>query len=215
MPLPKAVLAACLANVQKDAKYLTRRLPWKVSLDELISAGNLGLAESIRRFDRGTVKADAFATYARFRIRGAMQDLLRKDDPLSRWQRDISDKLDDTVARMQAKGADPTDAAVASELGESAEYWRRRRAHFSATFALGGEEPSSADTPEDLAIEKERLSALRAVVGQLPKRLRFVVEQIVADRTLADIGRDLGVSESAASLTKTKAVALMRERMGA
>jgi RNA polymerase sigma factor for flagellar operon FliA len=58
------------------AQRLACRLPASVCLDDLISAGVLGLMDAIAKYDptRGTT----FKTYAEVRIRGAMLDDLRE-----------------------------------------------------------------------------------------------------------------------------------------
>jgi len=45
----------------------------------------LGLIEAVDRFDQ--TRGLKFRTYAQHRIRGAMQDFLRDEDPLSRTER--------------------------------------------------------------------------------------------------------------------------------
>jgi RNA polymerase sigma factor (sigma-70 family) len=71
--------------VRTIAKSLLRRLPRCVAFDDLVSAGVLGLIQAVDRFDRAM--ALNFRTYAKFRIRGAMLDFLREEDPLSRSER--------------------------------------------------------------------------------------------------------------------------------
>jgi RNA polymerase sigma factor for flagellar operon FliA len=71
--------------VRMVAKRLVRRLPPCVDFDDLVSAGVVGLIQALDRFDREVnVK---FRTYAKYRIRGAMLDFLREEDPLSRSER--------------------------------------------------------------------------------------------------------------------------------
>ncbi len=67
------------------AKHMAQRLPPSVTIDELTSAGTIGLIKAARRFD--SERGLQFATYARHRIRGEMLDYLRSLDPLSRGER--------------------------------------------------------------------------------------------------------------------------------
>jgi RNA polymerase sigma factor (sigma-70 family) len=62
-----------------------RRLPRGVALDDLVSAGTLGLIDAVDRFDE--TRGVALSTYAQHRITGAMIDFLRGEDPLSRADR--------------------------------------------------------------------------------------------------------------------------------
>src|SRR5919197_6584819 len=64
--------------VKYIAQRLACRLPASVCLDDLISAGAIGLMDAITKYNptRGT----AFKTYVEWRIRGAMLDALRAWD---------------------------------------------------------------------------------------------------------------------------------------
>jgi RNA polymerase sigma factor for flagellar operon FliA len=67
------------------AKHMAQRLPPSVTIDELTSAGTIGLIKAASRFD--SERGLQFGTYARHRIRGEMLDYLRSLDPLSRGER--------------------------------------------------------------------------------------------------------------------------------
>lgn len=72
-----------LGLVRAEARLVLRRLPPEaVSLEDLIGFGHLGLVEARRRFDvhRGV----SFHAFARFRIRGAIFDGLRRLGLLTR-----------------------------------------------------------------------------------------------------------------------------------
>lgn len=60
------------------AKRMIKRLPKNVEIDDLISAGLVGLAQSLEKFD--PKKGTGFKAFAEFRIRGAMLDELRAQD---------------------------------------------------------------------------------------------------------------------------------------
>src|SRR3990167_5093831 len=57
-------------------KYLAQkiaiRLPANIELDDLISAGVIGLMDAVDKYD--STRDNKFKTYAEFRIRGAMLD---------------------------------------------------------------------------------------------------------------------------------------------
>jgi RNA polymerase sigma factor for flagellar operon FliA len=71
--------------VKRVARRFQRRVPPCVTLDDLSSAGMIGLIQAVDRFDQK--RGLQFKTYAQHRIRGAMQDFLRDEDPLSRTER--------------------------------------------------------------------------------------------------------------------------------
>src|SRR5437868_2108151 len=73
-------------NLVKDiAKRFQGRVPPCITLDDLVSAGMVGLIQAVDRFD--TSRGPKFKTYAQHRIHGAMLDFLRDEDPLSRTER--------------------------------------------------------------------------------------------------------------------------------
>ena len=79
---------AILQNITlvKDiAKRFRGRVPPCITLDDLISAGMVGLIQAVDRFDHA--RRLKFGTYAQHRIQGAMLDFLREEDPLSRTER--------------------------------------------------------------------------------------------------------------------------------
>jgi RNA polymerase sigma factor for flagellar operon FliA len=73
-------------NLVRDiAKRFQCRVPPCITLDDLISAGMVGLIQAVDRFDSS--RGAKFKTYAQHRIHGAMLDFLREEDPLSRTER--------------------------------------------------------------------------------------------------------------------------------
>ena len=74
-----------LSLVKDIAKRFHGRVPPCITLDDLISAGMVGLIQAVDRFDHA--RRLKFKTYAQHRIQGAMLDFLRDEDPLSRTER--------------------------------------------------------------------------------------------------------------------------------
>src|SRR4051812_46785572 len=61
---------------------------------ELLNCALLGLIDAVNRFD--PQKGDNFSSYARIRIRGALLDRVRQEDPLSRSRRSFVKRLEGT-----------------------------------------------------------------------------------------------------------------------
>src|ERR1035441_4644644 len=74
-----------LPQVYYIASRIPERLPQHVDLEDLVSAGVIGLLEATRSFDGS--KNVQFKTFAKFRIRGAILDSLRETDWGSRYMR--------------------------------------------------------------------------------------------------------------------------------
>src|SRR5919205_3774400 len=102
--------------VKYIAQRLACRLPASVCLDDLISAGVLGLLDAIAKYDptRGTT----FKTYAELRIRGAMLDELREWDWVPRSVRHKEHALTQAYAAIERREGRPADdEEVAALLG--------------------------------------------------------------------------------------------------
>ncbi len=74
--------------------------------------------------------------------------------------------------------------------------------------------PTHNDGPETLLLRREELGYLRDAVAELPERLRSVVERyFFQQHKMADIARDLGVTESRISQLRSVALTMLREGM--
>ena len=69
------VLREHLPMVRFLALRIRERLPQQVEMEDLLSAGIVGLMDALQKFDPN--KKVQFRTYAQFRVRGAMLDSLR------------------------------------------------------------------------------------------------------------------------------------------
>jgi RNA polymerase sigma factor (sigma-70 family) len=85
--------------VNNVARRFQRCVPPCVTFDDLVSAGMIGLIQAVDRFDRS--RDLKFKTYAQHRIRGAMLDFLREEDPLSRTERR---RVRESAAGLSATG---------------------------------------------------------------------------------------------------------------
>src|ERR1700694_409549 len=104
-----------LPQVRLIARRIHERLPENVSLDDLISAGVVGLISSVDHFDpKHNVK---LKTYAEYKIRGAILDNLRGLDWAPRQKRKMARQVQ---AAMDAAGQrlhrEPTEEEIAKEL---------------------------------------------------------------------------------------------------
>lgn len=99
-----------LPQVELLARKLHRRCP-QVELDDLISAGTIGLISAVDRFD--PVRNCKLKTLAEHRIRGAMLDYLRQLDPLPRAVRQFQKRRDAVTTPSE----NPTPDELATILG--------------------------------------------------------------------------------------------------
>jgi RNA polymerase sigma factor for flagellar operon FliA len=104
-----------LPLVDMHAMKLLKGLGNFVELDDIKSAGTLGLIEAVERFDPS--RNATFKTFSGLRIRGAILDELRGRDRLPRTMRAKVRQWSDAVDRLTAVlGCSPTDEEVATAL---------------------------------------------------------------------------------------------------
>jgi RNA polymerase sigma factor for flagellar operon FliA len=196
------------------------RVPAHVNRDDLSSAGLMALVQAAQAYDAS--RGVPFASYAGTRVRGAILDELRNVDWASRSVRRRSRDLDETRSRLAtALGRYPTQAEVATAMGVPLDQIARNEDDVARAqiLSLQGSEdteveqllPSSGPTPEQVVEHRERLTYLVEAVAELPERLRTVVEQyFLAERPMAEIAAELGVSESRVSQIRAEALVLLR-----
>ena len=98
------------------AGRIAMRLPPHIDINDIISAGALGLIDAVEKFDE--TKGIRFKTYAEFRVRGAMLDSLRNMDWVSRTVRKSQQCLKRLLRNSRRDSNLPaTDEEIAEELG--------------------------------------------------------------------------------------------------
>lgn len=199
------------------------RVPSHVNRDDLTSAGLTALVLAARAFD--ATRGVPFDRYAATRIRGALLDELRSVDWASRSVRRRARDLAETRNQLAVVlGRTPSLAEVARATGLSEEevvandddVSRAQVLSLQGSTTTPIEElvPTRAPSPEDLLEHGERLTYLREAIAELPDRLRVVVEDyFFAERPMADIAADLGVTDSRISQMRAEALSLLRDAL--
>ncbi len=199
------------------------RLPGHVNRDDLTSAGLTALVQAARSYDES--RGVPFTRYAATRVRGAIIDELRGIDWASRSVRRRARELDDTRTVLAGRlGRVPTDAEVAEAAGVTVDELAANaddvsRASVMSLQGFGDTPiddvlPTRAPSPEEKVEQNERIGYLVDSVALLPDRLRVVVEgYFFAERPMADIADELGVSESRVSQMRAEALVLLKDAM--
>ena len=199
------------------------RLLGHVNRDDLTSAGLTALVQAARSYDEA--RGVPFTRYAATRVRGAIIDELRGIDWASRSVRRRARELEETRTRLAGRlGRTPTDAEVAAAAGVTAEELAANaddvsRASVMSLQGFGDTPiddvlPTRAPSPEEKVEQNERIGYLVDSVALLPERLRVVVEgYFFAERPMAEIADELGVSESRVSQMRAEALVLLKDAM--
>jgi RNA polymerase sigma factor for flagellar operon FliA len=218
-----------LGLVYHVARSLTRSRGINLELDELVSAGTLGLIEALANFDAS--RGLAFTTFAAPRIRGAMLDELRRLDhvprSVRRRARAVAAATDSLTGEL---GAMPDDSQLASRLGIDRETLWRWQYDGEAAHAMPLEHTSSdsdgngiveqdldasgRSDVDDALTREEELIALQAAIRALGSRERTVLALYYYEELrLHQIAEVLGVTESRVSQIRTRAIARLREQL--
>lgn len=218
----RELLSRYIGLVHHAAREVAPRVRDAVSLDELFSAGSLGLLQAMEGFDpdRGL----AFSTFAMRRIRGAILDELRSRDPLSRADRSQVRRMEAAVAELEQRlGRSPSSGEIAGHLGIDHETVARLRQRTAAVGAVSLEgEPGGRTLADRLGDEgdqvihaeleaTERAGALQAALDALPPRERLILARsYFEERPLRQIAKELGVTESRVCQLRAQALARLR-----
>jgi RNA polymerase sigma factor for flagellar operon FliA len=217
-----------LPTVRYLARRIHERLPQHVELDDLISAGVVGLIDAFSKFDHG--KKVQFKSYAQFRIRGAILDSLRTLDwsprELRRKGRAVEEAIRTTTQRL---GRAPAEHEIAHEMGlELTEYQTLLgelkgleigSLHMERSEDSGDEELSYVPGPAEedplfRCLKGEMKQRLTDAIEELPEKERMVLTLYYYEElTMKEIGLTLGVVESRVSQIHSSAVVRLRAAM--
>ena len=114
----EALILEHLPQVRLIARRIHENLPERVTMDDLVSSGTIGLISAIDHFDPAlNVK---LKTYAEYRIRGAILDTLRGLDWAPRQKRRMSRQIEGAIASAEQRlGRAPLEDEIAAQLGIS------------------------------------------------------------------------------------------------
>jgi RNA polymerase sigma factor FliA len=219
------VLLEHLPIVRFLARRIHERLPQHVDIEDLVSAGVVGLMDAFAKFD--PTKKVQFRSYAQFRIRGAILDSLRTLDwsprELRRKGRAVEEAIRVLTARM---GRPPGEQEIAAEMGVSLDDYQLLLGdlkgleigtlHLERNEDSGEEElayvPGRPDEdPLFRCLKGELEDRLAEAIAKLPDRERLVMTlYYYEEMTMREIGLALGVVESRVSQVHASAVVHLR-----
>jgi RNA polymerase sigma factor for flagellar operon FliA len=224
-PDREQMLIEHLPTVRYVARRIHERLPQHVELEDLVSAGVVGLIDAFSKYDY--TKRVQFKSYAQFRIRGAILDSLRTLDWSPRELRRKGRAVEETIRTLtQRLGHSPAEGEIAKEMNlPLAEYQQLLgdlkgleigSLHAERTEDSGDEElayvPGSPDEdPLFRCMQGEMKQRLIEAIDQLPEKERLVLTLYYYEElTMKEIGLTLGVVESRVSQIHSSAVIRLR-----
>lgn len=197
-------------------------LPSHVEHADLVQSGVLGLIDAVERFD--PERCPRFESYAAQRIRGAILDELRAQDWVPRTVRGRARELESAQERLEGRLLRAaTVSELAAEMGVPVrELHGLFQVQLVSVEALdessGGVSELLADDgaldPMAVVQDHETLRQLAVAVAQLSERDRTVIRlYYLENRTLAEIGRLLGVTESRVCRLHSRLVGRLRGQL--
>ena len=219
-----------LPTVRFIARKIHGRLPQHVELDDLISAGVVGLIDAFGKFDHN--KQVQFKSYAQFRIRGAILDSLRLLDWSPRELRRKGRAVEETVRTLtQRFGRAPGEQEIALEMQMGLKDYQQLLGdlkgleigslHMERTEDSGDEElayipGSPEEDPLFICLKGEMKQLLADAIDNLPEKERLVLTLYYFEElTMKEIGATLGVVESRVSQIHSSSVVHLRAALGA
>jgi RNA polymerase sigma factor for flagellar operon FliA len=219
------VLLEHLPMVRYLARRIHERLPQHVEIEDLVSAGVVGLMDAFAKFDPD--KKVQFRSYAQFRIRGAILDSLRTLDWSPRELRRKGRAIEEAIRLLTARlGRAPGEAEVAVEMGIGLEEYQLLLGdlkgleigtlHVERNENSGEEELAyvpdrQEDDPLFRCLRGELEERLAEAITNLPDRERLVMTlYYYEEMTMREIGLALGVVESRVSQVHASAVVHLR-----
>ena len=213
-----------LPLVKNHAERLKAKLPGVVQVDDLTTAGVLGLMDAIEQFD--PARKVKFETFSAIRIRGAMMDELRGLDWVPRLVRQRAKMLTESTAALRAAlGRQPSEEEVAEHMNVPLDEYRRiaddgRPANVFSIYGkrANNNNAGEGEDPEDVANLCDERSANPLLLAQ-QKTLKDVLtrgfsrsERLIVvlyyyeQLTMKEIGATLDLSESRVSQMHTSIV---------
>jgi RNA polymerase sigma factor for flagellar operon FliA len=222
------VLLEHLPIVRFLARRIHERLPQHVDIEDLVSAGVVGLMDAFSKFD--PAKKVQFRSYAQFRIRGAILDSLRTLDWSPRELRRKGRAVEEAIRLLTARmGHAPDEAEVAAEMALGLDEYQQLLGDLKGleigTLHVERNEDSGEEELAYIPTSPEEDPLFRCLRGELEERLTEAIQNLpdrerlvmslyyYEEMTMHEIGLALGVVESRISQVHASAVVHLRSAL--
>jgi len=219
-----------LSQVYYIATRIRERLPQQVELEDLVSAGVVGLLEAVRNFDCS--KNVQFKTFAKFRIHGAIMDSLRETDWGSRHMRRKGREISEATARLQGRlGRQPLESEIAMEMKLGTGQLHKLMAQLDSLqvsgqrVAVSNEGSDSMDLiesapdlkdpdPFELCLEGEMKAHLAEAISKLTEREQLILSLYYREElTMKEIAKVVGVALSRVSQIRQATMVKLKQHL--
>lgn len=217
-----------MPQVRLIARRIHERCPQSVNIEDLVSAGIIGLITAIDNYDPSlNVKLN---TYAEFKIRGAILDSLRSLDWAPRLKRKKAREIEAAISsaekRLQRKS---TEEEIAAELNLTIEEYREWLVEIEG-IELGSLDYCSSDDSgrtllEYISDSEENIPSAIFERAELERILAEAIEKMPAvertvlslysqeELTMREIAQVMNMKSSRVSQIKSQAIVRLRAQI--
>lgn len=226
----ESIVNQYLPKIKYYAYKMSFNLPGELSQDDLVSAGVIGLLESMGRYDH--TREASLKTFSDCRIRGAIIDEIRSMQWASRDMKKKLNTVKEAYKNLEDKlSRTPLDKEVAEELGISAGKLQRVllsanmshlrslqdiiTGHDGETRELGDCLSAGTETdPSELFELKESRENLACAIEKLAHREKLILKLYYYEElTLKEIGTIVNLTESRVCQLLNNALQKLKEHM--
>jgi len=217
-----------LPQARLIARRIHERLPASVSLDDLVSAGILGLIAAIDNFDPS--QNVQLRTYAEHKIRGAILDSLRDLDWAPREKRRKARRIETAITAVEQRmGRTAAEEEIAEELGIGIEEYQAWLAEVQGLtlsgFDYNPEMENGRSVLDEVADDEEHWPSslfesaeLERILAEAIERMPTVEREVLSlyykeELTLREIAQVMNVHLSRVSQLKSQAILRLRAFM--
>ncbi len=205
-----------LPQVYYVAARIRERLPKNVEMEDLVQTGVIGLLDACRNYDSSNNAS--FSTFAKFRIRGAILDSLRKLDWGSRTLRRKAREISSSIVKLGSSlGRHPLEEEIAADMHMCLEELQNVLTQLDGLYLVGQKANSShdhtdsydliesapsmgGDNPFELCAGGERKEFLADAVSKLSEREQLILSLYYKEElTMKEISQIVGIVVSRVS----------------
>lgn len=217
-----------LPYIKYSASRLSWRLPPQLTVEDLVSAGLMGLLDALEKFEPGRVK---LKTYAEFRIKGAMLDELRAMDWMPRSTKKKIKEIKNTHSKLEKElGRMPGDEEIAEALNITIDEYYKTLYEANGAISLrfedfeesGGEgmhileciADRNAKSPLALLEAEDQKRVLAGYISELPEKEKLLLSLYYWEElTMKEIGRIMKLTEGRVCQLHSQALIRLKAKL--
>jgi RNA polymerase sigma factor for flagellar operon FliA len=217
-----------LPYIKYTASRLAWRLPPHMTVDDLISAGIIGLLSGLDRYKE---ELGSFEYFIKKKIKWAMLDELRSNEDISRTVKEKVNAIKSTTLQMEKDlGRQPEPEEVAQKLGITLDEYYRTLQSLNTSFTMRFEEftersednldiretiaDNSIKTPLELYEERNFKEFIAKLIDELSEKEKLVLSLYYwEEMTMKEVAKILGVTEGRVSQIHHQALLKLKLKM--